>query len=288
MLQGSWSTVMCLVISAAGTSAAAEAPAPIEWKTDYAIAYRAAEAEQRMLAIYFALDAPSEEQVAWEAQLFSAPEFRTKFAGMICLRIPCDYRAEDGEGAEIRLLDHRSLAELHGQSGLALIDFRDPEGKHYGKVVSLLPFAPRRPSIAEVAALADLPAGSLTQRTLIWAVRTHPESPVSASSRFEPILAAAVESHSQHQANLRRQGHHGWQTRFHQLNAQLGNGLIAQEVCAESWPRESLVDAARECVRSWRQSPGHWKAVSSAAVCYAYDLKRGSNGIWYATGIFGR
>jgi hypothetical protein len=47
-----------------------------------------------------------------------------------------------------------------------------------------------------------------------------------------------------------------------------------------------LVAAAIDCVHSWRQSSGHWSAVRSRHRFYGYDMKRGSNGIWYATGIF--
>jgi hypothetical protein len=64
--------------------------------------------------------------------------------------------------------------------------------------------------------------------------------------------------------------------------------MTASEVCAESWPGENLVEAAVECVRCWRLSQGHWSAVRAAHRLFGYDMKRGSNGIWYATGIFGR
>jgi hypothetical protein len=39
-------------------------------------------------------------------------------------------------------------------------------------------------------------------------------------------------------------------------------------------------------VASWRQSSGHWRAVSGHHAAYGYDIRRGGNGIWYATGIF--
>ena len=67
----------------------------------------------------------------------------------------------------------------------------------------------------------------------------------------------------------------------------LPGNVLAQEVVAESWPNETLVEACVECVDSWRQSPGHWSAVRSRHPLFGYDIKRGRNGIWYATGIFG-
>ena len=76
--------------------------------------------------------------------------------------------------------------------------------------------------------------------------------------------------------------------RFHRINSKLSSNVLAQEVVAESWPNESLVEACVDCVHSWRQSPGHWGAVRRRHALFGYDIKRGRNGIWYATGIFGR
>ena len=58
------------------------------------------------------------------------------------------------------------------------------------------------------------------------------------------------------------------------------------EVVAESWPDQDLMDSCVDCVASWRQSEGHWNAVKAKQVSYGYDIREGSNGIWYATGIF--
>jgi hypothetical protein len=137
-----------------------------------------------------------------------------------------------------------------------------------------------------LAVLLDLPRGSLTQRTLIFAVRTHPELPASTAGHFSQMLTRETENHAWHQANIMLQGHHNWNTRFHAINAELPWGLAAREVCAESWPGQSLVEAAEECVHSWRQSSGHWEAVRSRHLLFSYDMKRGTNGVWYATGIF--
>jgi hypothetical protein len=136
-----------------------------------------------------------------------------------------------------------------------------------------------------MAVILTLPPGTLTQRTLIYAVRTHPEKPASADGELSPYLLEETRDHSQYQADIRLQGHHFWESRFHRVMSRL-NGSSAREVCAESWPGQNLVDAAEECVHSWRQSSGHWSAVRSPQRSFGYDMKRGSNGIWYATGIF--
>ncbi len=136
--------------------------------------------------------------------------------------------------------------------------------------------------------IRNLPPGTPTQRAIIYAIRTHPDAPASTNGTFDPMLAKEAERHSLYQARIQLQGHHNWDKRFRRINAALPSGLTACEVCAESWPGESLVEAAIECVHSWRRSPGHWSAVSAACPVYGYDMKRGRNGIWYATGIFGQ
>jgi hypothetical protein len=64
----------------------------------------------------------------------------------------------------------------------------------------------------------------------------------------------------------------------------------ASEVVAESWGLvvggENVLEAAFSCVDAWRQSSGHWGAVSRPQRYFGYDIARGGNGTWYATGIF--
>jgi hypothetical protein len=140
----------------------------------------------------------------------------------------------------------------------------------------------------QLEVIRNLPPGTPTQLALISAIRAHPDSPASTDGMCDPMLAKEAESHSLHQARIQRQGHHNWNRRFHRINSALPAGFTAIEVCAESWPGQSLDEAATECVNSWRQSPGHWKAVSEGYPLYGYDMKLGRNGIWYATGIFGQ
>lgn len=135
---------------------------------------------------------------------------------------------------------------------------------------------------------STLPPGTPTQLALISAIRAHPDAPASTDGMCDPMLAKEAERHSLHQARIQSQGHHNWNKRFHRINAALPAGFTAIEVCAESWPGQTLEEAAAECVNSWRQSPGHWKAVSRECPLYGYDMKRGRNGVWYATGIFGQ
>ena len=189
------------------------------------------------------------------------------------------------EGKDIVLLQHPTLSEMLGRPGVAIADFAHANSKLHGYIVSVFPltgsifYGP-----AEMKVILDLPPGTLTQRTLIYAVRIHPERPASALGRPDDRLLAEAESHSQYQAHIRLQGHH---LRAHDSAIAAMLGCSPREVCAESWPGQNLVESAIECVHCWRQSSGHWSAVQARNRAFGYDMKLGANGVWYATGIFG-
>jgi hypothetical protein len=192
------------------------------------------------------------------------------------------------DGQMVKLLQHPAFQEMLRRPGIAIVDFRTSDVKLRGTVVSTFPITERLSYTPEqMAVILDLPPGTLTQRTLIYAVRIHPEHPASTNSEPSLDLFNEAESQSQYQADIRVQGHHQWGSRFQRIISRLPGGGTAREVCAESWPGENLVEAAIECVRCWRLSDGHWSAVRSPNRYFGYDMKRGSNGIWYATGIFG-
>ena len=182
------------------------------------------------------------------------------------------------------LIPSTPLEEIRGGSGIFVIDYAHKPTK--GHVVSVLP---RRDGKYyqfvqhDLSLLARLPAGSLTQRSMIFAVRRHADAPKSTDGSCDKELCEAAAAHSAHQAQLQKQGHHGWGLRSQRLSLHRGP---ATEVCAESWPDQDLLDSCIDCVSCWRQSPGHWRAVSTEHSAFGYDIQRGKNSIWYATGIF--
>ena len=278
----------CIAVVAAcrmaGTTAATPVPlrptpeAAVQRIDDYAAALEAAQAGGAMLLV--SVEPRSGDQADVAGQMLERPDVQRRFAGSGAAWVFCRLGMDAGGAA---VAADPGLAEMRGGPGVFIVDHAHPE--YAGRVVSILPrtagkyyrFAPEH-----VGELADLPAGSLTQRSLVLAVRMHPEGPQSTTGACDPGLSAAAAAHSAHQARIRRQGHHGWDTRSRQL------GGSAAEVCAESWPNQDLLDSCVDCVASWRQSSGHWNAVRSPQAAYGYDIRRGSNGIWYATGIFRR
>jgi hypothetical protein len=256
--------------------------------TDYQKAMQEAHESRKMLFVYFYDTNMTAARRAFETLTLPALEIQEKLKRYVYLELPRGARIASG-GKQVELLKHAAFAEMLGRPGLAVIDLVHERAEYYGRVVSTFPFSPGRYySKSATSVILDLPPGTLTQRTMIYAVRIHPEGPASTQGQFHRTLAAEAQSHADYQASIQVQGHHSWDARFHRINAKLPSNVLAQEVVAESWPNESLVEACVECVDSWRQSPGHWSAVRSRHPLFGYDIKRGRNGIWYATGIFGR
>lgn len=267
----------------------------LRWHTDYEQARSTATERRTLLLVQFhSPESGAGAAKAWRDSLTASASRLEKLSQWTLASVSTDSRILVNDES-IRLGDHSAFAELLGGPGLAVIDCRDSASEAFRSVISLIPCLDaqpeggvRFPSPTEVDVLLDLPEGSLTQRTLVYAVRTHPDGPRSAEGQWHPALVEEVRSHASYQASIRLQGHHGWASRFHRINSKLPGDVVAQEVCAESWAAQGLWAAARECVRSWRQSSGHWNAVSTSHPYFAYDMQRGANGVWYATGIFGR
>jgi hypothetical protein len=241
-----------------------------------------------MLFVYFHERWPNAAQRSFEKLTLADRGIKEKLARYVLLRLPRDASIRV-QGKHVQLLSHPAFSEMLGRQGVAILDLAHADEEYYGRVVSTFPFTPGKFYTKEaLSIILDLPPGTLTQRTMIYAVRIHPEAPASTQGIFHNALADEAREHADHQASILLQGHHAWESRFHRINAKLPSGAVATEVVAESWPNEGLVEAAVDCVHSWRQSPGHWGQVRGRHAMFGYDIKRGRNGIWYATGIFGR
>ncbi|MBI1249152.1 hypothetical protein GC197_15075 [bacterium] len=256
------------------------------WYEDYSSAVKAATANEQMMLIIF--DDESSAARTFLSETVTNRRIAQLLENYTIAKLPVDVNVEV-DGKPTRLLNHAAFSYMYGSGGIAIIDYTNNDPEQFGQVISQFNFKGNQGRTTdEMEVILKLPPGTLTQRTLIYAVRMHPEKPRSTGGIFRRLLALETFRHSRNQANMQLQGHHQWESRFHQIKAQLPGGLTPTEVCAESWPGQRLEDAAIECVHSWRQSSGHWSAVKDSNTYYGYDMKRGRNGIWYATGIFAR
>jgi hypothetical protein len=276
--------VSLFFFAAAGLGTAGDDMGGITWYRDYHTALEAAQASGRWALLWFEPAPVVADASTPDEEVFCSPEVVARLRQeCICARLDCAVVVPSG-GEMVRLLAHPAFAELHELPGLALIDMRDEASPFFRQVVSVWPLRQRLVPEALVAML-DLPPGTLTQRTLLLALRLHAERPASTSGHWSWTLTCRAAEHAQLQATLGVQGHHDWPRRFDAINAQLPAGLVAREVCAESWPGQDLWEAAQECVRCWRLSEGHWQVVSSRPVLFGFDMQRSRRGVWYAAGL---
>jgi hypothetical protein len=255
------------------------------WHTDYDRATQLAIHEKKDQLIYFGDDERLD-------QVFQDAEVRDKLKQFVCLKLPVDCQF-NGK----RLLDHPALSEMMGRPGLVVVSYHDDQLPFYQEVVSAHPLVGSRyhwvPSygVEEVKTILDLPAdGSLSQRSMIYAVRVHPERPRSVYARLHQAFLNHAQRHSQRQARMQNQHHADIIAAAHVFESEVGRMLAPSEVVAESWGTfvggENVLEAAFSCVDAWRHSSGHWGAVSRNHSYFGYDIARGANGTWYATGIF--
>jgi hypothetical protein len=269
------------------TKTETETHGTLEWYTNYAAAHAKAKREGRMLLVDFVPAAESAAQRQLDDAIEKDSALESKLQSMVLVRLPQDYESDE-VGVKGPLVNHPAFKYLSGRAGIVLIDLRDPDAAYFDDVVTALPFASGkyfRWRISQLKTALELPAGTITQRTMIWAVRIHPESPASTAGGFDRALADSAMEHSAFQARIGVQGHQGFDGRYQHV-VSVTHASQASEVVAESWPSEDLIDSCIDCVVSWRQSPGHWGAVRGRHRLFGYDIRRGSNGIWYGTGIF--
>jgi hypothetical protein len=176
------------------------------------------------------------------------------------------------------LINHPAFGALNGQEGIVVVDYKDKTNSTYGYTVSAMPVASNRHYHGiSIDTLCKLPSGTLTQRSLIYAMRAHHETPKSANGVPDTGLTVKATEHSLAMAKYQQQNHDGFMQRV---------APPASEIVAQSSLGEGLMEAASDCVRSWRESPGHWGEAKKSHRQFGYDMKLGRNGLWYACGIF--
>ncbi len=207
----------------------------VHWLNDYAKAMTVAEQQHKMMLLYFC-DCGDDSSVCnrFRSETLDDPQVRAKLQDYVCVQVPLAAKITVG-GKPVVLIEHEAFGEMLGRPGVAIIDFQTADAVTHGAVVSEFPITESLWYTPEqMTVILTLPSGTLTQRTLIFAVRTHPEKPASTEGELLPLLREEAQNHSQYQADIRLQGHHFWESRFQRIVARLPGGSSAEEVCAKA------------------------------------------------------
>jgi hypothetical protein len=257
------------------------------WHNDCDRAVRLALEQKKDLLVYFRAD-DGLDRVLRDRKL------QPLLSGYVCARVGLSAKY-NGK----KFIDHPQMEDMMGKSGLAIISLHDGKLSSHREVISAHPLVGSRYGwvpeygVEQVKVILSLPArATLTQRSMLYALRVHPERPQSVHAKEHPAFMAHAKRHSAHQAAVKRQHHADIIAVSAALESEAGVPIGgASEVVAESWGAvvggENVLEAAFSCVDAWRHSSGHWGAVARKHRYFGYDLARGSNGTWYATGIFG-
>jgi hypothetical protein len=98
-------------------------------------------------------------------------------------------------------------------------------------------------------------------------------------------LRMLAEKHARSMATRRHQDHKDWDNgrqmgRFWDIQIEMP-GVEAREICAESWPGDSVKEAAAGCWDEWKTSPGHWSVANGKPDLYGVGMARSRKGIYY-------
>lgn len=277
------------------TAAPPAKPAPevrkigdLPWHTDYSAAYLQAVAEHKQMLMFFRSDKDLLTAGQLEQNVLSRPELRdplSKFVRVVLFTSATAPLAKDAKPGTkpMRLLDYPCYAHMHGQAGLAIVDLQTKGDPLFGHCISAHPFSSNTlGSVGTVKIMLELPRGTITQRTLTYVLRTHPEQPASVWGQGHPVLFDQCRHASQLMVNYGSVGHHDWGTRSAYVGGQLGSSPM--EV-ASMGSGNNLFEVAHSAVNLWRGSGVHWGMMITPCRHFGYDMVQSPNGTWYANGL---
>lgn len=281
---------------AVAAPAVASKPAPemrkigtLSWHTDYSAAYRQAREEHRQLLLFFRDEKDLLTAGQLEQNALAIPELReplSRFVRVVLSNGTTVPLANDAkpDAKPVRLLDHPCFVYMQRQGGLAIVDLVNEKDALFGKCVSAHPFSSRTlGQVGAIKIILELPRGTITQRTLTFVLRTHPERPASVWGQPNPFLYEQARYASQLMVNYGSVGHHDWGSRSSYIMGQFGSG--ASEV-ASMGSGSNLFEAAQSAVNLWRGSSTHWGMMITPNRYFGYDMVQHPNGTWFANGLF--
>lgn len=311
-----------LVSGAAAAAAPLETLPGLEWYDDLAAAETAARMSQRNLFLYFRDDqtwslhhgsqpirhtvyySSSAQAMATMPLPLPTPS-RTLYGrplvseAVLCQQFESEGLAADDIQEILRshvcvalstrdpLLELPEFAAMGGRAGVAIFALENGCDRTSSALTSAMPFLQGKPFTADhMRTLFALPDGSLTQRSLIYAVRTHPHHPKSTEGVSHPLLQRLALEHAEYQASRRSLGHQNLGRRTGIVKSEVERIASTSEICAVNGFNPTPLEAAIAMVGQWRGSPPHWSAMRRSHTYYGYDMAETSQGHWYAVGFF--
>lgn len=261
----------------------------LAWHTEYSTAYRQAKEERKQLLLFFRDEKDLLTAGQLEQNVLAKPELKAPLSKMVRVMIPTTTTIPVGKDAKpedkpVRLLDYNCFVHMQKQPGLAIVDLQDEKDHLFGKCVSAHPFSSNTlNSTGSVKIMLELPRGTITQRTLTYVLRVHPEQPVSVWGQGDAMLFEQCRIASQLMVNYGSVGHHDWGNRSALVGSHFG---VSPMEVSSIGGGATLFEAAQSAVNVWRGSGVHWGMMITPNRFFGYDMVQAPNGTWFANGIF--
>ncbi len=271
-----------------------ETPAEsLAWHSDYLAAYVEASQEKRYLLMLFRDAVFGGEPLAATDAVF-APSMRPMLEQFSRVELPLnaampilsdkDHEAQK-TGLPNLLLKHRSFRHLGMHPGIAVIDLTDPGSPNHARVVTVLPLPESGQFQDDTLMLAlNLPQGAISQRTLLFAIRsTVPDSSLSMR-QFNPTLVELAHRNSRYMANAGQAGSFDQKTRQQRIEQEFGPQAELKKLVFATESETTIHDAALQAVTSWIETSESFEVLDAPATAMGMDMFQNSeSGRWFVT-----
>jgi hypothetical protein len=271
-----------------------ESPAEsLSWHSDYLAAYVEASQEKRYLLMLFRETIVGGEPLATIDSVFG-PSMRPMLEQFSRVELPLNAampilsdKTNEAQKDELPnlLLKHRSFRHLGMQSGIAVVDLTDPTSPNHAQVVSVLRLPENGQFNDDGLMLAlNLPKGAISQRTLLYAIRsTVPDSSLSMRE-FSPTLIELAHRNSRYMANAGRVGIFDQETRQQRIEQDFGSQAEVKQLVFATESESSIQDAALQAVTSWIGTSESFDILDAPAKAMGMDMFQNSeSGRWFVT-----
>lgn len=259
---------------------------PLTWHSDYLSAYVEASQQKRFLLMLFENSVGDDVPASKDNPLFTSElqPLLEQFS-RVKLSVNAAMPSQKSTGQPTLLLEHRSFRHLQKQAGLAVVDLTDSESQNFARVVSVLPAGDgTRFTKRELQTLFQLPAGSVSQRTLLFTIRTQVPETGLAMRRFSDTLSEMATRNSRYMAHLEQTGSFELEQRQEKVAKEFGPQAALRELVFATDSPTTIQDAALQAVAAWMTTSENFDTLNGSAAAMGMDLFQSpESGRWYAT-----
>ena len=183
------------------------------------------------------------------------------------------------------LLKHRSFRHLGTQPGIAVVDLTNRSSPNYARVVTVLPLPESGQFQNGSLTLAlNLPKGTISQRTLLFAIRsTVPDSSLSMRE-FNSTLVELAHRNSRYMANSGQAGSFDQETHRQRIEQEFGPQAELKQLVFATDSEATIHEAALQAVTSWIETSESFDVLDAPATEMGMDMFQNfESGQWFVT-----